>query len=282
MGRAPFAAFLAVLLIAAVAIVVDLSEPREVVTSTPSSYTGPASPLPLSAHGRVCADQILFASDTGIARFGATAPGGAPAPALRVVARGDTSGPYRNGYVSSTQIPAGWRGTREFDVPVTPPRTDSFGTLCVENLGDRAMALVGSLDSRAYSRSSATVNGQPVSTELPLTLLERGRKSELSRLGQMATHAATLKPFGAWWMWLLALALLTLAPAGVLVGIRSALAADGMLVGDRPGPALNWDFPRLRRRVAGLPGWAVPAAVASVVLLWLVYWSFSTHVFQSN
>src|SRR4051794_18676510 len=129
MRRAPLAAFFAVLLAAAVLVVVHLAKPRDVVTSTPSSYTGAVIPLGLPAHARACADQILFASDTRIARFGAIAPAGAPAPALRVVARGDTSGPYRNGYESRARIAGGWHGTRQFDVPLAPPRTDRFGTL---------------------------------------------------------------------------------------------------------------------------------------------------------
>jgi hypothetical protein len=102
MGRAPLLAFMAVLCIAAVPVLLYLTEPREVIVSTPSAYTGLTVPLEAPAQGEVCVDAILFATEARFARFGATAQG--PAPALEVVARGLPDGPYRSSWTSSALV----------------------------------------------------------------------------------------------------------------------------------------------------------------------------------
>src|SRR3954454_11104034 len=104
MARRALIAFVAVLAIAAIPAAAYMLKPHEVVSSTPSSYTGATVPLPLPAHGQVCADELLFDTDSEIARFGATAPRSGPAPALEVVARGNTTGPYRNSYAYATRV----------------------------------------------------------------------------------------------------------------------------------------------------------------------------------
>src|SRR3954451_12136684 len=107
MGKRAVIAFVAVLAIAAIPAVAYLLKPREVVSSTPSSYTGLTVPLPVPARGQVCADELLFDTDSQIARFGATAPRSGPAPALEIVARGTTNGPYRNAYASESRVRGG-------------------------------------------------------------------------------------------------------------------------------------------------------------------------------
>jgi hypothetical protein len=226
MAKRATIAFIAVLIVAAIPVGRYLLKPREVISATPSSNTGATAPLPMAPRGVVCSDGVLFDTDSQVARFGAVAPRNAAAPALEVVARGDTSGPYRNGYVFRATVPGGWRGTRTLNVDLQPPRRAAFGTLCIRNASDQAMTLVGSQQGRAGARPSVTVNGQLTPIELPLRLLEHDRRSLVARTGQILGHASTLRPFGAWWWWVLALAALTLAPAGVAVAMRSALAAD--------------------------------------------------------
>src|SRR4051812_22970850 len=160
MAKRATIAFIAVLVVAALPVGSYLLKPREVVSSTPSSYTGLTAPLPMPPRSVVCADEILFNTDSQLARFGAIAPRNAPAPALDVVARGNASGAYRNGYVSRTRVPGGWNGTRTLDVGLRPPHQAGFGTLCIRNASDQAMALVGSQQGRAGARPSVTVNGQ--------------------------------------------------------------------------------------------------------------------------
>jgi hypothetical protein len=53
-----------------------LTKPREVITSTPSAYTGGITPMPVPPYGSACEDQVLFDTDSQVARFGATALNG--------------------------------------------------------------------------------------------------------------------------------------------------------------------------------------------------------------
>jgi len=281
MARAATAAFVAVLVAVAVLPVrAYLTEPREIIVSTPSAYTGITVPLPLPARAEACADEILFDIKSSVARFGATASAGSTAPSLEVTARGYVDGPYRNDYSSVTRLPGGWSGTRQLDVPLRPPRSPAFGTLCVRNLENRPVELVGSEDGRAYSRPTVRVNGEQTPIELQLRLMESGRSSLLSRANEIMAHAATLKPFGAWFWWLLIPAVAALAPLGIALAIRSALAGDAAEM--RRAPMSAWPSERLRRRAMAIPGWAIVAAVAAVAVAWFFYWGVSTHVFQND
>ena len=277
MRKAPLAVFAGVLLVFAVVALSYLTSSREAITSTPSAYTGLTVPLPVPARGEACADEILYDTDSGVARFGATAIGADAAPALEVVARGNADGPYRSGYRSVARLEGGWHGTRQLDVRLRPPHTAVFGMFCVRNLGDKPISLVGSDDGRAYARPTVRVNGKVTGVELQLRLLEARRSSILSRLGEVTTHAATLKPFGAWWMWVLAIALIGLAPLGVLASIRAALVSDGER---ERAPVLAW--PAWVARARELPGWALAGGAGAIAVLWLFYWSVNTHVFQND
>src|SRR4051794_36905901 len=128
MRRAPLVAFCAVLAIAAIPLIAYLAKPREIISSTPSAYTGLTVPLDLPAKATACADQVTFDTDSGIARFGATAPADGPAPALRVMAKG-------GGYAAAATVPGGWTGARGLDVRLALPREPVLGTLCVTNTG---------------------------------------------------------------------------------------------------------------------------------------------------
>jgi hypothetical protein len=279
MARAALAAFAAVLALAAIPAIAHLTERREMIASTPSAYTGLTVPLPLPASGIACADEILFDTDARIARFGATAPKGEPAPPLEIEARGNTEGKWRSDYADTARIPGGWRGTRQFDLPLRPPAQAGFGTFCVRNLGDRPMSLVGSEDGRAYSRPTVKINGEPSPIELQLWLMEPGKRSLLARSGAVMEHASTLRPFGAWWWWLGALAVLALAPLGIGAAIRSAVVADGEYV--RP-TAAPWPSERVRRRLAAIPGPAIVAGAAAITFAFFAYWALNTHVFQND
>jgi hypothetical protein len=279
MPRRPLVAFVLVLLVAAVPAASYLTKKREVIASTPSAYTGLTIPLPLPGKGEACVDEIVYDQDSAVARFGATAAPGQTAPALEVIARGNTSGPYRNDYRAQARVPGGWQGTRTLDVPLTPAPGSGYGTLCIRNLEDKPVDLVGSADGRAFSRPSVKVNGQPTPTELQLRFMERGEHRYISRLGEITTHASTLKPLGAWWFWVLALALLTVVPLGALAAMRAAFADDAALLAR---PAEPWPSERLRERLARIPGWAIVAAAGAVAFVWFVYWGWNTHVFQSD
>src|SRR4051812_38428694 len=124
MARRQLAAFVLVLLVAAVPAWSYLTKPREVIASTPSAYTGLTIPLPLPANGEACVDEVVYDQDSAIARFGATAAPGQTAPALEVTARANPGGPYGGDYRAQARVPGGWQGTRTLDVPLTPaPRS---------------------------------------------------------------------------------------------------------------------------------------------------------------
>jgi hypothetical protein len=277
MARAA-SAFVAVLLAGALVGLLFLGKPREVISSTPSAYTGLTVPLPLPAKGTACADEIAFDTDSEVARFGVTMPAGSTAPALRIVASGLDSGEYRSDYRATAEIPGGWTGARRFDVPLRPPGTSVFGTFCVENLGDVPIELVGTHNGRAAARPTVHVNGEQVAPELELRFLQRDHRSLLSRLGEITGRAATLKPFGGWWFWVLALLLLVGAPLALWRAIELALPDQ------TPAAAASFAWPAagLRRHVAALPGWVLVAAVVAVAVVWFCRWSFVTHVFQGD
>jgi hypothetical protein len=286
MGKAPRAVFAAVLLVAALAAAIFVLKPREALTSTPSAYTGRTVPLGLPAGSEACADEVVFDTSSELVRFGALPSAGTTkAPPLEVTAKGYSDaefGAYRNGYRSSASVEGGWTGERSFDVPLTPPGHAVFGYLCVRNLGEQSIDLVGSEDGRAYSRPSIRVDGEPTPVELQFRLLENGKHSLLSRVGETTAHAATLKPFGAWWWWALALALLAITPVAVYSAMKTSLVADAERGLDRDVARVALPFARLRDPLARIPGWAIVAAASSLAVVWLAYWSLSTHVFQND
>jgi hypothetical protein len=283
MARGPLIAFVAVLLAGALAAGGYLVKKREAIASTPSAYTGAGVWLPLNAGSEACADETVFDQHSQVARFGAApAPGTSVTPAIEVTARGYDTGEFRNDYRSSHRVEGGWRGLRTLNVPLTPPSTPVFGFLCVRNVGDHPINLLGSSDGRAYSRPTVRVDGKETATELQFRLLQHGRHSLISRTGEITTHAATLKPFGAWWFWLLAVALLTVAPLAAFGALRTALAGDEArgLTADPARATPNLD--RARQAFARVPGWAIVAAGCAIALLWFAYWSLSTRNFQND
>src|SRR5262249_14702094 len=162
------------------------------------------------------------------------------------------------------RVEGGWRGLRTLDVPLTPPSTPVFGFLCVRNAGDEPINLLGSEDGRAYSRPTVRVDGKETATELQFRLLQRGRHSLVSRVGETTTQAARLKPFGAWWFWLLALVLVTAAPLAVYGALRTALAGDEASGLDADALRVRPDVERARRAFARVPGWAIVAAGCAI------------------
>ena len=277
------AAFLAVLLVAALPTYAYLTKPREAITSTPSSFTGVTAPIAVPAGAEACADLILYDPRSQRARFGAAPADGTPAPPLEIVARGDRTGEYRSAYVSTARVPGGWTAEREISVPLDPPGHDTFGTFCVRNDGAVPVSLLGTENGRAFSRPTVTVDGEAQALDLQLTLTEARPRSILARVGDMARRGARLNPLGPWWWWVLALTLAVGAPLLVLAAARSALLADTAAGRDRaPVGSVALPFARARRRLAGIPGWLLVAAAGAAAVAWYAYWGWNTHVFQHD
>ena len=239
------------------------------IASTPSAYTGADGAVAAAGAGEACADEIVFDTNAGIARFGATAPAGTTAPALEVIARGYEDGPYRattagragagrlGGHAPARRAAAAAAQRRLRHVVRAQPRgppIDLVGTQTAARHRVRRSRQRAADADRAAAAAAGARPAQPA----------------LARRG-MTTHAATLKPFGAWWWWVLALALVTLAPLGVWLAMRTALAADAADGRSRARRSRTWP-PRLRRRVAAIPGWAILAAVGALAVVWFFYW----------
>ena len=259
------------------------------IASTPSAYTGLTVPLPLPAGSEACADEILFDANAGIARFGATAPAGTPAPALEVTARRlQRRRATAATTASSARVPGGWTGHAQLDVPLTPPRTRRrSATLCVRNLGDRPIDLVGSQDGRAYSRPTVTRRRQADADRAPAAAAWSPVATACSsRVGR--DHGARGD----------AEAVRRLVVVGARAGAADARAArrlarrsgprstaDDARAGRRsPGPAIAAGLERRaragsRRSPAGRSSLAVARARGACGCC---YWSLSTHVFQND
>lgn len=275
MAKVATAAFLVVLALAALPALRFLDTPREVVTSTPSAFTGIEVPITLPEGADACADEILYDERSRVARFTATAA--APAPALIVTARGYEEGEYRSDYVAQVDVAGDWTGTRRLDVPLEPPPEAVFGTFCIHNSGPGSIDLAGNVNGRAYSRPTLRINGEPAADDLNLRFLDGTSRSYASRADEVMEHASTLRPFGAWWWWVLAVGLIAGAPAGVALAMRSALVADEA---EQRAPLPAWPGERARRRFLRLPGWALVALGCALAVVWFTYWGVNTNVFQ--
>jgi hypothetical protein len=281
MGKGPRIAFAAVMTLFALVAIGFMVAKREVIASTPSAYTGPYQALALPAGSQACADQIAYDRHSQVARFGVTAKPGTKGPELEVTATGDP------GYRAIARVPGGWTGTKTFDIPIaTPPRGgDAYGEFCIRNPSRLDVDLVGSVDGRAYSRPTVSVDGHAIQTELVLRFVEREQRSLLARLGETSGHAATLQPLGAWWFWLLGIVLALAVPFGLWRAVQGALESDVAAGAVRDIAREPWP-PRWTRRAAArvtaLPAWSVLAVAGALIVLWLLYWSLDTNVFQND
>ena len=227
-------------------------KPREVIASTPSAYTGLTVPLPLPARRRGVRGRDPVRHRR--ARSPASArprPRARPAPALEVVARGLRA--------------------RASTATTTRRRARVAGRLDRHAAARRAARAAG---ARGVRRRSACATSATAPIDLvgsagrPRVLAPDGARSTASRrrpscscgswsageqqpaLARRADHRrtpSTLRPFGAWWWWLLALALVALAPLGVVA--RDALGAGGRRrrwLARARAPMAGWPSERLR------------------------------------
>jgi hypothetical protein len=99
--------------------------------------------------------------------------------------------------------------------------------VCIENAGDRRVALYGNAGIAAPS-STLRVRGRTVDNDLTLVFHTDGKRSLLGELPDMFQRAALFKAgwVGAWTFWLLTLAVVGLVPLAVAFAVRS-LGRDG-------------------------------------------------------
>ena len=283
MARRLLVLFFAVLaLVAVLPVGKYLTRKRDAITSTPSAYTGGIVPEMVPPHGSACVDQILFDTDTRVARFGASAKPGTPGAPLVI----DATGSDPAGYSSRSFVPGGWSGTRAIDAPLRAPERETLGTLCITNRSDQPLTLLGRNDDRTRSRPLLHIDGVTnPDLELPVTLLEGKQSSLLARAGEVFAHASALRPFGAWWFWLLTVLVVAAVPGCMALAIRDATVIDRVdeaVARPARAPASSWPSERTRRRIEVVPGWAIVAVLAGLAAAYFVYWGVNTHVFQND
>jgi hypothetical protein len=143
---------------------------------------------------------------------------GRPGPALDVTLRAP-------GYRERLTVPAGYPDLQVTSAPMTPPRTDSLGEVCLRHGGSSAVALAGTAEDRTRSRPKGALDGRPESADAYLAFYEAGRASALSRTGAIVAHMGAFRPgtIGPWLMWPLLVLVLVGVPGGVLWAIFRAV-----------------------------------------------------------
>jgi hypothetical protein len=224
MARAsrPFLIAAAAVLVVGVvfAFVPFLTRERAVTTATPvPDPVSPLESLKLQPRARVCVNSIPFTPDASRVRMLIGQLHGPPQPLqLSVRAAGlDETNPVAPRYAASTPIVVGF----------TPVARASFGTVCLRNVGDRAVNAGMTSDPRNISRSQATLDGKPYGNHVPVTLFAAKRASLLSRVGAIVNHVAAFKPSPAHTVvWILVVLVIVALPALILWGVAAGLRPD--------------------------------------------------------
>lgn len=216
--RAALLAPALVVVVAVACFVPFLTQEREVVAATPQPPPlFEAAPVELLLGSQVCTAPLDLDRDTDVVRL--------------------TAGRYDSGTPARLRVevtaPGGYRAERKFEeyadgqplsLPLPDPPRPVTGRLCVENEGPSAGLLAGTREGRSRGRLATTVAGAPSDTELVVTLLERRPASLASRAGEVADHAAALKPgwVGRGLLWALAGLVAVGCPLLLLVALRRA------------------------------------------------------------
>jgi hypothetical protein len=133
----------------------------------------------------------------------------------------------RGRVVGRGRLPGGYPDIASVPVHHLPlDRTVGEGRIavCVTNQGARRVALYGNADAAARS-STAFKDGRPIHVDLSLDF-ERSSRSLASELPRMLDRAALFRApwLGPWAYWILAVALVVVAPWLLLRAVRSAAA----------------------------------------------------------
>ena len=134
-----------------------------------------------------------------------------PALELRVTAPG---------YRTVARQPAGYADNATLQLPIAAPRRAMLVTVCIENQGQRKIALYAA-DDRARSRAAVTIDGARVSATPTLGFWEGKNVSIADRAGLTVERMSTFRGFlgHAWLLW----TLLVLFCAGMPVALGVAL-----------------------------------------------------------
>jgi hypothetical protein len=195
-----------------------LTQSGDVVTSTPVRQDLAAvQAIVLHPGERACLSQVTLDRAAGVARVGLAPNALGAAPTKLALA---ASAP---GYRAAATISVARGQGGQLQIPFAPPRRTAIGALCLRNGGRRTVALAGTADPRALTRSKMTLDGAPRNDAFSLTLLAAGQRTLLDRFAQLVARTAALSAVGPWMLWLLLPLLLLGVPVLVLAALRAAV-----------------------------------------------------------
>jgi hypothetical protein len=244
-GRRHLAAAAAVVALAGIVLLVPfVGRDRDVIAASPSPPPlFEVTPTAFVPGSRACIDDVTFSPSTQVALL-RVATFGRPGPRLRVIAEGP-------GYRSTREIsgyPEGVPG-----VPLSAPRRELLGRLCIDQLGPGHVTLGGTQEARTRSRTTTTLDGARQNVDVTLTFYEARRVALAARLPDVINHGAAYlpSPLGAWTLWLLLPLLGLVVPAGVLWALHEGSAGEA---GEREAEPGELERQRAADQKRGGPG----------------------------
>jgi hypothetical protein len=199
-----------------------LERERERIISTPS-LAGLFSRENVTVRGgeTACVGAVTLPPELGVVRMRVFAEGRRAVPV-----RFSAEGP---GYRRSTVIrsyPAGQDVL--LDAQLEGPEREVRGRICVENLSRRGvLQLAGTGEGRSIVAAQTVVDGEPVTTDVELYLLEGGTGRVLDRLPVMVERMAALTGFlPVWATWVLLVLTVLGLPLMTLAALAHAALRD--------------------------------------------------------
>lgn len=195
------------------------ARPDTTSTPTPPPFQAIA-PILVEPGARVCEDQVALSTDTRVAivlsaKFEGTGP------PLRVEA-------LAAGYRGRGEIDGGYHGLSALSAAIPAPPRDAIGTVCVENVGERAALLQGTTEGRVQNRSTTSVDDTVIPQKMSLLLSTGESRSIADRAGGILERIAAFKPpiLAPAVLGLIALLVLVAVPAGVVYAVWRGIAED--------------------------------------------------------
>jgi hypothetical protein len=220
MRRAPIVAGLVVLVVGFAAMAsgyLTRERDRLTVTPQPPAVEAPRT-LALPGRGQACMNLVALDRRSEEARIRPTMEG--RAVPLEITISGE-------GYRARGRAAPDYRSGAIVGLPVKPPSRSLVATVCIHNLGRRAVALAAVVDRRR-SRSAVTVNGTPAAPGFVIQFAERRPVSVLHRLPDSVQRMAVLRPgwVGSATLWVLLVLFVAGVPALSLWAFARAARAD--------------------------------------------------------
>jgi hypothetical protein len=234
-----------------------------VIASTPATagVFMPLVPIEMKPGDQLCIVNFPLDSESRIARLEVDTFG-KPGPPLAV----NASAP--NGYRFNGRHPGGYpKGPLE--ISIRPPAKSTDGQICLRNTGANKVGVQATQVGQRFSRPRPWLNGGPLEQDVPLTMLDHGKKSLIGQTPRAIDHAAVFVPLAPWAIWVLLVLAVVGVPAGVYFALARAAASPAAVVGNAGATAPPVPFPRARHAVRNGAAATVRAARRAPPRAWL-------------